>query len=227
MLDITDLEKRRLRVTAYEDLAASTTFDGERYNAQAMAYRLRASIYDAERTLPVESGRIAIPARAGLGRIRLTLAINAIAKLGGWVSTNARQWSFARNGDASLDWTARADRHARIAAVLPELLDDVDAAALDAARIHRAHLRTLPEEHHHPRDRENLVRAYRHRYMECYGLALITRITLGITPGASPAAAVERGGSPVRDAHDDAASVDTRRYGLAAPPRRIAIAPAP
>lgn len=225
MLDLTDLEKRRLRVKAYEELATVTTYDGERYNAEAMAYRLRASIYDAEKELSTEFGTVVIPARAGLGRIRLNLACNLIVKLGGWVSTNSRQWSFASCGDAPLDWTARADRHARIAAVLPELLDDIDAAALEAARTHRAYLRTLPEEHHHPRDRENLVRAYRRRYMECYGLALITRITLGLTPGTTPAAALDRGHSPVSDAHHDVASADTRRYGLKAPPRRFAIAP--
>lgn len=203
-MKLADLDKRRRRAAA------------------ALAYRIRDRIYRIERDLPVEVGHTVIPARAGLGPIRLRSAEQLMTRLGGWLSAGMRP-TF-ESGDATLTWTARADIHHRIATVLPAFLDDVDRASLAAARAHRAYLRTLPEEDHNPRYCEALVRAYRRDYMKHYGTALISVITLGVCPGRESG---ERGRYAVLDAFPDARATDVTRYGLQVPPRVIALPPAP
>ncbi|MET7335934.1 hypothetical protein [Nonomuraea sp. NPDC005650] len=221
MLDFTDLDKRRLRAAAAQELADRATSRDEHHVASTLAYATRARVRRIEGALPVELGRTVIPARAGLGRIRLRLARLLIVRVGGWLHNGVPVT--LSDGDATLTWTARADVHHRINSVMPDFLGEVDQAALDAARAHRAHLRKLPEEHHHPRERENLVRAYRRDYMDCYGAALIGVITLGVRPRHVPG---ERGQMPALDAMADVRATDVTRYGLQSPPRVIEIAPA-
>lgn len=229
MLNLTDLEKKRLRAAAARQLADNATTPEEWYNASQLASKLRARIYQIETGLPTVAGTVHISARAGLGRIRLHLACLLIRELDGWLSTIAHEWSF-KLGDYDLPWAARADRADRIRQVVPAFLADVDQTALEAARAHRAYLRTLPEEHHHPSQRENLVRSYRRIFMNCYGAALMRVITLGHRPDIDKEIGlpkVKPGSSPVLDAFNTARTADTRRYGLQAPPRVIELTRAP
>ncbi|MFI9845109.1 hypothetical protein ACIHFD_49380 [Nonomuraea sp. NPDC051941] len=221
---ITDLEKRRLRLAAALEVAnRDSSYAGERDTAHMLAARLRTRIYQIERDLPTGAGHVVIPARAGFGKVRLELTCDLILRLGGWVSVLARQVTF-KHGDAVLTWTARADRVARIEALVPEFLDDIDTAALEAARGHRAYLRSLPETDHDPAWRDSLVRSYRRDFLRHYGAALIHHI---VTGKRTEAAGTVRGRSAFHDALTAAATADTTRYQLDGSRRVIALPAAP
>ncbi|MER5322362.1 hypothetical protein [Streptosporangium roseum] len=217
------LTKRRIRLAAVQELVDRATSPGEYINALNLAAKTRQRIYTIEAGLPFDSRPLTIPARAGFGRTRLTLVRALIGLLDGltWPPTG----SF-KDGDVSLRWSARADRIARIVALVPEFLADVDEAALEAARAHRNHLKTLPEEHHDPKWRESMVRGYRRDYMEVYGSALAFRVACDAAP-SEPVALASRGQSAATDALVDVARADVTRYALNGPRRVIALPAAP
>ncbi|MFD9947696.1 hypothetical protein ACFWYW_46480 [Nonomuraea sp. NPDC059023] len=222
MLDqlLTNLDKRRLRLQAALVLVDRAPEAAERDNAQALAHRIRNRIHAIEKDLPTGSGHVVIPTRCGFGRIRLNLVVNLIKRLDGWPSLYCVENATFRNGDYTLTWTARADRVTRISTLLREFLDDVDQAALEAARTHRAFLRRQPEEHHAERDRRSLVRAYRRDFLLAYGAALTARLVYGLT---SDAPGVLPGQSPALDAQHYIAAADLTRYELPGPRAPIAL----
>ncbi|GGS84921.1 hypothetical protein GCM10010156_49420 [Planobispora rosea] len=222
--DLGALHQRRIRLAAALALVDGATTVEEFLNASALARKTRARIHAIESALPYEACTITIAKSAGFGPIRLRLALELIRRLQGHVSVFQREHATFRYGDLKLTCTARADHIARIAQVVPDFLADVDAAAKAAARIHRSYLMTLPEEHHAPKDRDNLMRAYRRTYMDAYGAALIAWITSGRRPETADAlGTAARGALATGDASADAATADMTRYRIDGPRRVFAI----
>ncbi|MBB2749174.1 UNVERIFIED_ORG: hypothetical protein FHR35_009087 [Microbispora rosea subsp. rosea] len=221
---IDELTKRKLRLQVATAIAERALSDdsGEATSALGLAGRLRSRIYEIESILPFEGHTVVIPARAGFGRVRLHLVVQLIRLLDGVVSEFAISQTRFRHGDSSLSWSARADRAPWIAAILPEYLRDIDAAAQEAARIHRDYLKTLPDNHHMPSERENLVRAYRRTYMRVYGGSLAIRIALGIDTDRASMAAVP-GENAAIDAANAVADADITRYAISGPRRVFAL----